>query len=198
MATSRKQQTGGTRKPTLRTVAGQEQTTKDKPPPLTEVQKRQRYTATAANLLASQGPSVIICWLPRAGTNILLRRVDLLSLVAAGELPAPLSERVAGMIRAGGVADEQLTYERLAETVQAMRSIAVSCAIAPPAEFLEDEDVSSQDIDGASCLPLFVMPGEPAGEGQVDVSILAVEDLKEVTRVAVLYGPAALSLFRRE
>lgn len=206
MATTRRPAQGrGTQRPAAAAkpaaAAGQGATGRQKAavdPPLTEIQKRQRFTATAANLLSSTGPGVIICWLPRAGTNLLMRRVDLLSMVSAGELPAPLSERVAAMIRSGGLQDDQLAHERLAETVQAMRSIAVSCAIAPPPDFLVDVDISTEDLDPLSCGPLFVMPGEKAAEGQVDVSLIHLDDLREITRVAVLYGPAALSLFRRE
>lgn len=165
---------------------------------LTELQKRQRFTATAANLLSSRGPGIVICWLPRAGTNLLMRRVDLLGMVSSGELPAPLSERVAAMIRSSGIQDTELGHERLAETVQAMRSIAVSCAIQPPPDFLVSTDITTEDLDPQACGPLFVMPGEKAAEGQVDVSLLHLDDLREITRVAVMYGPAALALFRRE
>jgi len=165
---------------------------------LTLLQKRERFTANADTLLAQTGPSVVVCWLPRAATNLLLRRVDLLGMATDGELPAPLAERIASMIRAGGPQETHLEHEVLAESVQAMRSIAVNCAVQAPPDFYTDEDLETDDIDGDSCAALFAMPGEDLAEGQVDVSVLALDDLKEVARVAILYGPAALSVFRRE
>ena len=162
------------------------------------LEKRQKYTASAETLLATTGPTVVVCWLPRAGTNMLLRRVDLLGLVTDGQLPAPLAERIASMIRTGGPAEQHLEHEVLAESVQAMRSIAVNCAIQAPAGFYEDEKLEVDDIDGADCEALLVMPGEKIADGQVDISILHLDDIKEISRVAIMYGPAALSVFRRE
>lgn len=162
------------------------------------LEARRRYTATAKNLLSLRGPRVIVAFLPRAQTNVLLKRVDVISLVSNGQLPAPLAERVAGMIQSSGVPEDYLQHERLGESVAAMRALAVSCAIQPPAEFLEQEDYEADDIDPDDCAPLFVMPGENPDEGQVDVSLLALADLQEISRVAVAFGPAALGAFRSE
>lgn len=165
-----------------------------------ELAARRRYTLTGDDLMAQAGPAVIPVWLPMAGSNVLMRRVRVADMVANGALPQPLTEVVATMCRAGQPTEEQLTADRYAETVAAMRAIAMSCLVLPPAQFFTDPDWQLSDLtheEAAKLTPLLVPVDKAPGPGQAPATILHDDDLKETVRCAIKFGPAALFVFRK-
>lgn len=175
-----------------------------------EIQRRQRFTATADLLLRSSGPQVVTAALPESGVIVMMKRVDLMDLAmsGAGGIPEPLTSRVVEMIEAGDVTEEMMSPRDAAESLMTMRAIACAVCLQPPAEFFENPDIDVDDLDVSGCAKLFSMPGAATVPGQLPVFVpereqradgwrgLKREDLKKITRVTIDQGAGAMLHFR--
>lgn len=170
---------------------------------------------TRANLLTGQGPVVVeLPRLPMAGLQLLMRRVDLLSLAASGRWPQPISARVAKIVaegvggQAGRAVQSDDAAADLVRLQEAAAAIARASIIVPPDEFLDGE-IDAEDITREMCRPLFVTPGEAPdgdqlilvptiGDGGIegDVCYLHPTDLNQLATLAYLFGAGALRFFR--
>ena len=119
-----------------------------------------RRWATGESLEAIQGPAVLSMQLPLCGEWFLFRRVDLAGAVKAGLWPEPITTAVRGFMARGPEDDEDVVVTQTMAVALARLMIVL-----PPAELLAGE-ITEDDIAEDMCVPMFVAPGEPVGEGQ--------------------------------
>lgn len=105
------------------------------------------------------GPLVTECVLPSAGVTLLVRRLDLSAMAAAGVWPGPITQAVRRLIIDGALGQYRDNDRQFLTTAVA---IARAAAIVPPGG-LADGSLAVEDIRPEQCRPLFV-ESDPADD----------------------------------
>lgn len=116
------------------------------------------------------GSLVTECQLPRAGRAVLVRRLDLSAMAAAGVWPQPITQAARRMMidgALGGYKDDDRKF------IAAAAAIARAAVIVPPPAFLSG-DIGIDAITADMCRPLFVDPGQTPADDQFTLTVLDV------------------------
>ena len=110
------------------------------------------------------------CPLPRAGMPVLVRRLDLSAMAAAGVWPQPITQAARRMMidgALGGYRDDDRKF------LAAACAIARAACIVPPPAFLSG-DIEIGGITADMCKPLFVDAGTVPDDDQFVLVVLDV------------------------
>lgn len=77
-----------------------------------------------------------------SGLEVTLRKVDLMDLVAGGQIPAPLLSQIEGLsdLSEADAADNTKMLEKLPEYIDAINALVMGCVIDPPMAAHGDDD----------------------------------------------------------